>query len=208
MPVWWTKRSLPPSSGVTKPKPFSSLNHFTVPVAMVFLYPSRDVRALANAEGATEQRLRALGTSLPGSVPGLVDGNVAASGLRNWRRHGRRGSSAEKAAGAGASAPGRRSAAPARGPRAARQIAGRRALRRPALGGRRRSRRRARPPPGGAERAAPERPARGRLRRAAGVADGLRGPGPRAWRSRAGDPVHGSRRVLVVGAGRGRRARP
>src|SRR3954463_8918663 len=89
MPVWWTKRSLPPSSGVTKPKPFSSLNHFTVPVAMVFLYPSRDVRALANAEGATEQRLRALGTSLPGSVPGLVDGNVAASGVRNWRRHGR-----------------------------------------------------------------------------------------------------------------------
>src|SRR3954451_12979176 len=51
MPVWWTKRSLPPSSGVTKPKPFSSLNHFTVPVAMVFLYPSRDVRALANARG-------------------------------------------------------------------------------------------------------------------------------------------------------------
>ncbi len=34
MPVWWTNRSLPPSSGVMKPKPFSSLNHFTVPVAM------------------------------------------------------------------------------------------------------------------------------------------------------------------------------
>src|SRR5437763_6073803 len=34
MLVWWTKRSLLPSSGVMKPKPFSSLNHLTVPVAM------------------------------------------------------------------------------------------------------------------------------------------------------------------------------
>src|SRR4051812_602431 len=171
MPVWWTKRSLPPSSGVTKPKPFSSLNHFTVPVAMVFLYPSRDVRALANAEGATEQRLRALGTSLPGSLPGLVDGNVAASRVQNWPRHGRRGRRAEKAAGRGAPAPGCRSAAPAPGPGDAWQAAGRRALRRPALGRRRRPRRRARPPPRGAERAAPERAARGRVRRAAGLAD-------------------------------------
>src|SRR3954451_18030163 len=31
MAVWWTKRSRFPSSGVMKPKPFSSLNHFTVP---------------------------------------------------------------------------------------------------------------------------------------------------------------------------------
>src|SRR5579863_3994744 len=30
----WTKTSLPPSVGVMKPKPFASLNHFTVPVAM------------------------------------------------------------------------------------------------------------------------------------------------------------------------------
>src|SRR3954452_18532152 len=37
MPVWWTKRSLPDSSGVMNPKPFSSENHLTVPVAM-FLY--------------------------------------------------------------------------------------------------------------------------------------------------------------------------
>ena len=35
MPVWWTNRSFPPSSGVMKPKPFSSLNHFTVPVGML-----------------------------------------------------------------------------------------------------------------------------------------------------------------------------
>src|ERR1700744_575060 len=33
MLVWWTNRSRLPSSGVMKPKPFSSLNHLTVPVA-------------------------------------------------------------------------------------------------------------------------------------------------------------------------------
>src|SRR5450432_2989771 len=30
------KRSSPPPSGVIKPKPLASLNHFTVPVAMLF----------------------------------------------------------------------------------------------------------------------------------------------------------------------------
>src|SRR4051812_12344603 len=30
----WTNASFPPSSGVMKPKPFSSLNHFTTPVAI------------------------------------------------------------------------------------------------------------------------------------------------------------------------------
>src|SRR5215208_7139674 len=34
MPVWCTKMSPSPSSGVMKPYPFSSLNHFTVPWAM------------------------------------------------------------------------------------------------------------------------------------------------------------------------------
>src|SRR5579884_258645 len=34
MPEKWTNRSRPPSSGVMKPKPLSSLNHFTVPVAI------------------------------------------------------------------------------------------------------------------------------------------------------------------------------
>src|SRR2546422_10396029 len=33
MPPWWTKRSFPPSSGVMKPYPLSSLNHLTIPVA-------------------------------------------------------------------------------------------------------------------------------------------------------------------------------
>src|SRR5436189_4862897 len=30
--LWCAKRSLPPSSGVMNPKPFASLNHFTVPL--------------------------------------------------------------------------------------------------------------------------------------------------------------------------------
>src|SRR5579864_5996952 len=40
MPVWWTNRSFDPSSGVMKPYPFSSLNHFTVPVANEFTSPA------------------------------------------------------------------------------------------------------------------------------------------------------------------------
>src|SRR4051812_18361476 len=48
MPEWWTNRSLPLSSGVMKPKPLSSLNHLTVPVAMSFLHGS----VPANAEAA------------------------------------------------------------------------------------------------------------------------------------------------------------
>src|SRR3954451_20336079 len=59
MPVWWTKRSLPPSSGVTKPKPLSSLNHFTVPVAMIFLH---GLCALRTRRKLQRQRLRALNT--------------------------------------------------------------------------------------------------------------------------------------------------
>src|SRR3954454_12967557 len=48
MALWWTKRSLPPSSGVMKPKPLSSLNHLTVPVAMCYLHG----QSAANAAGA------------------------------------------------------------------------------------------------------------------------------------------------------------
>jgi hypothetical protein len=40
---------LPESSGVMNPKPLSSLNHFTVPVAILF---PPGVRAPRNAEGA------------------------------------------------------------------------------------------------------------------------------------------------------------
>src|SRR5688572_14211656 len=40
MLLWWAKRSLPPSSGVMNPKPLESLNHFTVPVAIVIPFLS------------------------------------------------------------------------------------------------------------------------------------------------------------------------
>src|SRR3954467_1110556 len=46
IPEKWTNASLPPSSGVMKPKPFSSLNHFTTPVAIQHLLttvPMREV---------------------------------------------------------------------------------------------------------------------------------------------------------------------
>src|SRR3954453_21728092 len=56
MLLWCTNRSLPWSSGVMKPKPFSSLNHLTVPVAMMILR----VLVLRNAEDADGQRLRPL----------------------------------------------------------------------------------------------------------------------------------------------------
>src|SRR3954462_3810687 len=62
MPLWWTKRSLPPSSGVTKPKPLSSLNHLTVPVAIAFLLRMWT----ANAGDAVRRRLRALNTTCAG----------------------------------------------------------------------------------------------------------------------------------------------
>src|SRR5438045_3214822 len=39
----WTNTSLPPSSGVMKPYPFASLNHFTVPVAILKTPPSEEV---------------------------------------------------------------------------------------------------------------------------------------------------------------------
>src|ERR1700761_7618842 len=45
-PLPWTSekcanRSSPPPSGVMKPKPFASLNHFTVPVAIFLIFPKR-----------------------------------------------------------------------------------------------------------------------------------------------------------------------
>src|SRR5690349_22263251 len=46
--LWCAKRSLPPSSGVMNPKPFESLNHFTVPFAMFsFLFCLRGESGLA-----------------------------------------------------------------------------------------------------------------------------------------------------------------
>src|SRR3989338_7214638 len=46
MAEWWTNTSLEPSSGVTNPYPFWSLNHLTVPRAMYNSPPSRVVLCL------------------------------------------------------------------------------------------------------------------------------------------------------------------
>src|ERR671915_1094809 len=46
IPEKWTNASFPPSSGVMNPKPFSSLNHLTTPVAIQHLLtavPMREV---------------------------------------------------------------------------------------------------------------------------------------------------------------------
>src|SRR3954452_16845395 len=44
IPEKWTKASFPPSSGVMKPKPFSSLNHLTTPVAIQHLLTAGSMR--------------------------------------------------------------------------------------------------------------------------------------------------------------------
>src|SRR5215216_6663584 len=69
MPLWCTNRSLPWSSGVMNPKPFSSLNHFTVPVAICSL-PGGCVRR--NAGGAIATTTNA-GTDSAGRVPVTID---------------------------------------------------------------------------------------------------------------------------------------
>src|SRR3954452_22108638 len=53
IPEKWTNASLPPSSGVMNPKPFSSLNHFTTPVAMT------------STSSRTSMRGGAAGTAIP-----------------------------------------------------------------------------------------------------------------------------------------------
>src|SRR5919204_5568776 len=56
MPVKWTNRSRPPSSGVMKPKPLSSENHLTVPVPTdrphFWTWPTAAALALQNVSGS------------------------------------------------------------------------------------------------------------------------------------------------------------
>src|SRR3954470_14995195 len=77
MPVWWTNRSLPLSSGVMKPKPLSSLNHFTVPVAISFppacVNCGRGRRLAATTAGAEHCLCRAGCPALtPPTLPGAA----------------------------------------------------------------------------------------------------------------------------------------
>src|SRR5258708_34799407 len=66
MPEWWTNRSLHDSSGVMKPKPFSSLNHFTVPVAM---WTSTGVVVLRSRRTLREADSAGAGTTFAGLSP-------------------------------------------------------------------------------------------------------------------------------------------
>src|SRR3954470_14691283 len=63
MALWWTKRSFVPSSGVMKPKPLSSLNHLTVPVAMSVT--STALCALRTREEAVKRSAAGAGTAVP-----------------------------------------------------------------------------------------------------------------------------------------------
>src|SRR4051812_44888806 len=97
--LWWTKRSLEPSSGVMKPKPLSSLNHLTVPVAM--LCSSTASCALRTREKRQRRQLRALGTASPDHVDPAVTAPTVARRWSTDRVGGlRRGVGAEAHAGA------------------------------------------------------------------------------------------------------------
>src|SRR5689334_20506820 len=74
MLLWWTKRSLLPSSGVMKPKPFSSLNHLTVPCAMYFLHGV--LRAASAVVAQKGNRLRAPALLSPDSCPAQTSRTV------------------------------------------------------------------------------------------------------------------------------------
>src|SRR4051812_26340206 len=52
-----TKRSLLPSSGVMKPKPLASLNHFTVPVLMFFSLKVNERREACGRSRKKNQRV-------------------------------------------------------------------------------------------------------------------------------------------------------
>src|SRR5581483_697174 len=75
-------RSLPESSGVMNPKPLSSLNHFTVPVAILF---PPEVCALRNAEGADATTAETLGTTLSSGTLDR-DFSLAGGSAAAWRR--------------------------------------------------------------------------------------------------------------------------
>src|SRR4051812_46547393 len=80
MPVWCTKRSLPPSSGVMKPKPLSSLNHFTMPVAMMLRKPSTGLFYVLHAEGCLTATTAGAGTAFAEPIARPYGANATNSG--------------------------------------------------------------------------------------------------------------------------------
>src|SRR3954469_14504153 len=89
MPVWCTKRSLPGSSGVMKPKPFSSLNHFTVPVGMCLLPPAQVLNDRGGCNEATTcVRLHNFAERMPGDYraqPSAICPGKCKRPVETWR---------------------------------------------------------------------------------------------------------------------------
>src|SRR5215210_9248271 len=80
MPLKWTNRSRPPSSGVMKPKPLSSLNHLTVPVP-IRASTSLDAPSTDPAAGPDADTLTGGCRGAQGEICGVrgVRGGVAAA---------------------------------------------------------------------------------------------------------------------------------
>src|SRR4051794_582420 len=101
IPEKWTNASFPPSSGVMNPKPFSSLNHLTTPVAIQHLLTTGSMRegvlpgtAFPHASTASRrtQRCRYTSDGAPCASAGAVGGRGAAVLARiRGRRRVRRG---------------------------------------------------------------------------------------------------------------------
>ena len=78
-PLPWTSekcanRSSPPPSGVMKPKPFASLNHFTVPVAIFLIFPKKTLCWCRFAELSKTRRFflpQENDNPQPGSLPAV-----------------------------------------------------------------------------------------------------------------------------------------
>src|SRR4051812_20249922 len=95
IPEKWTNASFPPSSGVMTPKPFSSLNHLTTPVAIQHLLTTGSMRegvlpgtAFPHASTASRrtQRCRYTSDGAPCESAGAVGGRGAAVLARIRRR--------------------------------------------------------------------------------------------------------------------------
>src|SRR5579884_2061155 len=96
MLVWWTNRSRPPLSEAMNPKPFSSLNHLTVPVGMQrFLLrscaaPPEEVLCVPRGLHLLRRHRKAPLTAetVPRSATGTRDGGRGVHPYRHGRRDG------------------------------------------------------------------------------------------------------------------------
>src|SRR5688500_9968940 len=104
MLLWWANRSLPPSSGVMNPKPFSSLNHLTVPLGIVCPGPSvLGGAAPSHATGTTGRAGPDADNTNPAAAPDASADERAGSAqieIHRVRRVGRQIAAADRGAAA------------------------------------------------------------------------------------------------------------